>query len=476
MSGFNQDLLNEVTGIARGIVGTVNAASGLVNSVSDVIAGANGGGSSGLPNAVLRDYTHAAKTFRTNSYQYAPKLKFLFHTYFELNASAGEQTNFGLLVKEIKLPQFNFGNYTMNQYNRKRIIQTKIKYEPIEISFHDDNGNQATKLWEAYYRYYYNDTAKPGSVLSSGGGGVQSNATNYNTRNIYKESITGDDDWGFSGGQNDSSGVKKPFFKNITVFGFNQHNFTAYTLINPVITSFGHDTYNYAESGGTMSNRMTIDYETVVYNYGALDGRSPGNIVSGFGDQAHYDTNPSPIVGQGQGTILGQGGLVDAAGGLLQSIEQGNVVAAVASATSAYNTFNQLTAPGNNINIGKEALNALYRTAGINNPVNRNTMFNVPVAASSPGPAGLAGSPTIAATTSPQPITQDAVQTGPDGTQYAATTPTGQIIAPNVSTPAQATLNQVNTTAGVQYSGSNLTAPLPGLTTAAPFNPGNIIA
>ena len=101
--GFNQDLLNDISGIASGIVGTVKSVSGLVNSVSDAISGANGGGASGLPNAVLRDYTHAAKTFRTNSYQYAPKLKFLFHTYFQLNTAVGNENNFGLLVKEIKI-------------------------------------------------------------------------------------------------------------------------------------------------------------------------------------------------------------------------------------------------------------------------------------------------------------------------------------------------------------------------------------
>ena len=283
MSGFNQNLLNDVAGVG-----------------------------SLFGNAILRDYAHASKTFRTNSYQYAPKLKFLFHTYFELNTSLGDQTNFGLLVKEIKLPTFAFQTAQMNQYNRKRIVQTKIKYEPIEISFHDDNGNQATKLWEAYYQYYYNDSTKPGSVLGNNRGAAAVGQNDYNSRNIYNSSISGDDDWGFSGGQNSGAGVKVPFFKNITVFGFNQHNFTAYTLINPVITSFGHDTYNYSEGSGTMTNRMTLDYETVVYNYGAMDGRSPGNIVSGFGDPAHYDTLPSPIAGQGQGTILGQGGLVDA--------------------------------------------------------------------------------------------------------------------------------------------------------------------
>lgn len=433
MSGFNQNLLNDVAG-----VGSV------------------------FGNAILRDYTHASKTFRTNSYQYAPKLKFLFHTYFELNTSLGDQTNFGLLVKEIKLPQFSFQTAQMNQYNRKRIVQTKIKYEPIEISFHDDNGNQATKLWEAYYQYYYNDSTKPGSVLANNRGGAAVTTGDYNSRNIYNTSISGDDDWGFSGGQNNGDGVKTPFFKNITVFGFNQHNFTAYTLINPVITSFGHDTYNYGEGSGTMTNRMTIDYETVVYNYGAMDGRDPGNIVSGFGDQAHYDTLPSPIAGQGQGTILGQGGLVDAVGGTIESLRKGDVVGAVANAMSAYNTVDQLTAPGNNVNIGQEVLNGLLRTATQNIPTTRNALFNIPVAAASPGPAGLAGALTVAAAVLPKIINQDAVQTGPNGQKYSYTTPTGKIAAPPSTTQPFETL----TTAGSQYAGNNLTYP---------FSPGNFI-
>lgn len=417
--------------------------------------------------AILRDYTHASKTFRSNSYQYAPKLKFLFHTYFELNTSIGNENEFGLLVKEVKLPSFSFQTAQMNQYNRKRIVQTKIKYDPIEITFHDDNGNVATRLWEAYYQYYYNDSTKPGSVLA--GPGVGSSTADYNTRNIYNPDISGNDDWGFNGGQNSGDGVKVPFFKNITVFGFNQHNFTSYTLINPVITGFGHDTYNYAEGGGTMSNRMTIDYETVVYNYGAMDGRNPGNIVKGFGDQSHYDTLPSPIAGQGTGTVLGQGGLVDAAGGFISSLESGNILGAVTNAMSAYNSINQITQPGNNLDIGNEVLNGLLRTTLGNTPDTRNTLFSVPVAASSPGPAGLAGSPTIGARPGSTVVTSDAVQTV-NGVKYSATTPYGGVAAPNF-TDTELLYSQLDTLAGYQYTGNDLTYPLgdTGFATDLPF-------
>lgn len=359
----------------------------------------------------LKDYTHASKTFRSNSYEYAPKLKFLFHTYFEINSAAyAGETNFGLLVKEVKLPAFTFQTAQLNQYNRKRIVQTKIKYEPIEIVFHDDAGNNVNKMWEAYYRYYYNDASKPQSVLmgarGTGMSGQSANPlTSYNDRNVYNDSISGDDDWGFIGGaSNTASGVRTPFFKNITVFGMNQHNYTAYTLVNPIITNFSHDTYNYSEGGGTMQNRMTIDYETVVYNYGALDGRSPGQIVTGFGDQAHYDRSSSPIMNPGaNGTILGRGGLIDAAGGAIESLANGDVLGAIVKAGTAYNNLQN---PNLVENSALQLTGMLFNTLQ-NAPSNRNTTFSSPVAGSTPGQLGVAGYPTIGAISSPPAVTTE---------------------------------------------------------------------
>jgi hypothetical protein len=89
-----------------------------------------------------------------------------------------------------------------------------------------------------------------------------------------------------------------------------------------------------------MTNQMTVDYETVKYSEGALDGKAPGNTVPGFGDQSNYDTTLSPIARLGSNqTILGQGGLVDAAGGFTQALTDGNFLAAAQIAGTSYNTF-----------------------------------------------------------------------------------------------------------------------------------------
>jgi hypothetical protein len=114
-----------------------------------------------------------------------------------------------------------------------------------------------------------------------------------------------------------------------------------------------------------------------------------------FGDPANYDTTLSPIALEGSnGTVLGQGGLVDAAGGFVNSLNEGNPIGA--NAQVIYNAFQN---PNLNTNSAL-ALNTMRALAGQNAPTNRNTLFNIPIAQSTPGPAGLAASPVIKALTS----------------------------------------------------------------------------
>ena len=367
----------------------------------------------------LRDYTHASKTFRTNFYQYSPKFKYLFHTYFDIDSAAYNQSpntgaNFGLAVKTVKLPSYNFSTANMNQYNRKRIVQTKINYDPVTITFHDDNGNMIRNLWYAYYTYYYNDGRNAAGLFRGARGGptstqpgaggtrVAPTGANYFAKTTYADSITGNADWGYIGETNIPSnpdGSKSPFFKSITVYGISRHEGAAYTLINPIITSFSHDTYDYAQGTGTMEMTMTLEYETVVYNEFSLDGRTPATLIPGFGLETNYDRTLSPINKPGaNGTILGQGGLVDAAGGFFKDIDNKNYLGALQKAGTAYNTFK-------NVNLKKTAKQELL--TGLQNSLNntpnitRNSQFDVPVNASSPGPANQAGSPTTGAIANP---------------------------------------------------------------------------
>jgi len=401
MSGFFQNLLQD--------------------SVSQIKTGAGQAVKSFFGNEYLRDYAHAAKTFRPNAYQYAPKFKFLFHVQFEINdnlyqTAFPDGANFGLAVKTVKLPSYQFDTHTLNQYNRKRLVQTKIKYEPIDIQFHDDNGNIINKLWYNYYTYYFKDATQP--VVQPRGRNTPaaqdkpnntSNLESYNLRTTYSPKIAGNDDWGYIGEtsvpvtkpQAGIGATKVPFFKNITIYGFNQHNFIAYTLINPIISRFNHDTYDYAQGNGTMQNGMTVEYETVTYAEGAIDGTKPSNIITSFGNDANYDRTLSPIARPGsQATILGQGGLVSAAGGVANDLATGNILGAIQKSGAAYNTFK-------NSNLKQvarsEINNTLYNATLQAIPGNPRSDRYYPTASSTPSP-GAAGSTAGTGLSAPQPI------------------------------------------------------------------------
>lgn len=380
-------------------------------------------------NPYVRDYTHAAKTFLPNSYQNAPKLKFLFHTVFDINTSVLDvgSTNLSVLVKSVKLPSFNISTDQLNQYNRKRITQSKIKYDPVDIAFHDDSGDEISSLWYRYYTYYYLDGTNPQVVLNGKrgansnptnvGGGVSASNADYTQQNQYAPSTSGFQNWGYTGQGVPLPGnpqKKTPFFNNVTVFGINRHNWIAYTMVNPVITRFGHDTYDYEQGSGVMTNSMTIDYETVVYNRGNLDGKSPGDIIKGFGDVATYDRRTSPIMTPGANQkILAQGGLIDAVGGSVKDFNNSpqGILNAVRNAGVAYNTFKN--APIGAI-LGQEVTAAAqsYITQGITNVLGgtanptRNTNWEIPT-------FGQTGSQTGAG--SPSPSQSETQPLNPDG-------------------------------------------------------------
>jgi len=311
----------------------------------------------------LRDYTHASKTFTTNSFELKPRFKFLFHVSFTLNykeipglSSAmgmDDIKNLSYVVKTVDLPKYTIATDTLNQYNRKRVIQTKINYEPVTLTFHDDYGDNVRNMWYNYFAYYYkdpnNDYLNPNSTNGSiGPVGNRAAGFGYNARDIYEDKRTGNvNDWGFIGeswnqGPTTASG-KPPFFRDIRIYGLDQHKYAEYVLLNPIITNWSHDQYDYTQGSGIMQNSMTIAYETVKYYSGAIGRPRPDVNVEGFGDPSHYDTTLSPIARPGaNSTIFGQGGLLDAGGGILEDLQSGSllgVIGAAQKAGTAYNTF-----------------------------------------------------------------------------------------------------------------------------------------
>jgi hypothetical protein len=365
----------------------------------------------------LKDYAHASKTFLSNGYELAPKNKFLFHVYMNINTAEipvlrtvfpqDDVTAIGLMVKSIQLPQFQIDTEVLNQYNRKRIIQKKVNYLPVRMELHDDGGNVTRNLWYNYFSYYFKDPNQQYLDASNSNGRLgplnSPPSFTYQNRDIYS-SNRDVNDWGFVGesydqssaggpggfsGGDDSSG-KPAFFKDITIYGFDQHEYAMYVLINPVIREWNHDTYDYAQGNGTMTNTMTVEYETVKYYTGAIGRVRPDTNVKGFADPARYDTVPSSLARPGStATVLGKGGLLDTGIGILEDLQSGSVtgiIGAIQKSVAARETFK-----GKNLRsiVSEEAVNGLKQTLRNANPaatrqaIGKLGGFNFP---SPPGP------------------------------------------------------------------------------------------
>jgi hypothetical protein len=312
-----------------------------------------------IGNNVLRDYQHASRTFTTNAYELKPRYKFLFHVSFTLNIveipflnsvfSSDDIMNLSLTVKTIDLPKFQIDTETLNQYNRKRIIQKKINYDPINVTFHDTSNDLNRKLWYYYMSYYYKDPTQkylePNNTNGTNGvSSLRQAGFGYNARDIYANERVGNvNDWGFIGEAfNDGSTAgttgKPPFFRDIRIYGMDQRKFAEYVLINPLITSWGGDQYDYTQGAGIMQNNMTIAYETVKFYSGALGRAQSGGDpnVQGFATDAHYDKTVSPIARPGaNATVFGQGGLLDAGAGILGDLQSGSVLGYIGAAQKA---------------------------------------------------------------------------------------------------------------------------------------------
>lgn len=272
-----------------------NAFTNFLGGVVDGVFGSN---------ADLKDYQHANRLYVRNTYARAPKVGFLFFVQFNINSSAvldktwlqRGRKDVGLLVKRVDLPKFKIASEVLNQYNRKTIIQTKINYADLNIEFHDDNNDITTNLWKNYYNYYYMDGVY-GETNNSKAKPVEFGDTKFGKNN-------------FAYGLDNIQSI--PFFESIDVYilhkGHGEKDFTQFTLLNPLITDWAHDSLNQEESGKILANKMTVAYEAVTYRTGKIiKGQSPEGFTP-----VYYDNSPSPLsIGGGiPGTLFGQNGVI----------------------------------------------------------------------------------------------------------------------------------------------------------------------
>jgi len=224
----------------------------------------------------LKDYQHASKTFLNEpGYVMTPKHGFNFHARLNFNppgqSQNGEQSKtISVLVKNVELPKFNLQTQILNKYNKKEVIHTKIDYDPINLTFHDDKKNTIRDLWLAYNNYYFADASVTPEAWGQDDTYLQDRLFNrYGLDNNQDEKL----------------------IKSLDVYSMGNHVYTKYSFINPLIASFNFDTHDYSEGSKVMEARLRIEYETVLYYEGNTEN------IPGFGKNSPYYDNQFSTLG-----------------------------------------------------------------------------------------------------------------------------------------------------------------------------------
>lgn len=293
------------------------------------------------PHGNLGDYQHASRLFVDNTFALAPKNSWIFYVSFDISQAAirgdggggtgpgqgsgllglikesikslddwkgRHQQELGMLVKSSDLPKFTIETETMNQYNKKTIVQKKITYNPINITFHDDMSNVTHRLWTYYYNYYYADGQNPngvrtasigqmvGKALGGGLGRMAGNLISGANKSVgltpagYMDNKYLDHPGVDAGAYGLNNAQDQPFFNSITIYQLNQQQFTSFTLINPMIREWQHSGLDVSGGNKVADNKMMIEFETVLYGTGSVSTDNPPGFAT-----IHYDQSPSPL-------------------------------------------------------------------------------------------------------------------------------------------------------------------------------------
>ena len=248
----------------------------------------------------LRDAQHAHKIYTNSNFTFAPKQKYMYHVVFQPNAEVGNSTTansflfqkeLGVLVKSTDLPSFRASVENKQQYNRKKNIQTRLDYQDIRMTLHDDNLGAVRAMLKEYYKYYFAD----------GNRGTSGSQAAYLPRDKYFGDVP---NYGLNNRK------RTPFFSYITIYQLARRQWFAYTLVNPLLSAWDHGGVD-STDGGFNEASMSVAYEGVLYSEGTVDQ----NPIVGFGDaEVGYDVEPSPlgIIDNAMGGEFGAGGLLPA--------------------------------------------------------------------------------------------------------------------------------------------------------------------
>jgi len=259
--------------------------------------------------SVFRSYNDAAVVYGQTStgddqQTLLPRQKFQFSVSIShLQASGGGSVLTTLelpRISSIDMPSYSSNTTTVNQFNKKKLVQTGITYDPITLTAYDTRDGDQTgsieQFLREYFTYYYAGT-------------FNADAERF-TQNHDLLNFTLD-----NSGAGYKLQQKKYFINSITVTrkhldGESPGNQIIY--YNPIISAVQGDTLDYSDSG-PVQYRITFSYEAINIISGSAGTENSiirGDALSPLEDLANGlatgMTNVGVAIGQAAGAAAAQ--------------------------------------------------------------------------------------------------------------------------------------------------------------------------
>jgi len=224
-----------------------------------------------------------------------PKIRYMFYVNFVLNSAApsmdsgflsklgkaGTVGNISFKVKTIDKPKVDPTVVELNQYNRKRLVYSKVEYMPFTVKLHETVDSAVVKLWKDYFTYYFGDSRpKTANDLSSIGSSPAGSSFNDSSG------------WGLRPIAEDTN-----FFTRIELYSLfgTQYQKTAY--LNPRITNIDFEQYD-SSSSDPEEVSITFKYEAIEYNAVAqVSNSSADGVDFGFDQDGNTLNVPATLAG-----------------------------------------------------------------------------------------------------------------------------------------------------------------------------------
>lgn len=149
------------------------------------------------------------------------------------------EVDFPFVIKNTDRPSVEASTETVNQYNKRKVIHTGVKYNPINMTLYDTADNAAMKMWVDYAKFYYGDYTQ--------------NELGYSDDVLNNELFDTGEGWGFKVpdvplGILDGGAGSQHYYQSLQIYQIWGNEFTSYKLLNPRFSSFSPDELTYDNS------------------------------------------------------------------------------------------------------------------------------------------------------------------------------------------------------------------------------------